>query len=108
MSVLDPETPMPLDPAQRIANQLKQNARNTFRNLVTTFTQNSKLFWQNSAATPTEIAAALGPQGAELFQLHGKIGQLLADVKPDSVQAGLSFVGQYTIGEDGVITISNA
>ena len=106
MSVLDPETSPAIDPATRIANQLKQNARNTFRNLTISFSQNSKLFWQNPNATPQDIAAALGTDGVELFQLHAKIGTLLAEIKPESVVAGLAIVGEFTYNEDGSLNIS--
>jgi hypothetical protein len=106
MSVLDPETSPAIDPATRIANQLKQNARNIFRNLTGAFSQNSKLFWQNPQATPQEIAAALGTDGVELFQLHAKIGALLAEIKPESVIPGLSVVGEFTYNEDGSLNIS--
>ena len=108
MSILNPLPNEPITNAQRIANSLKQQARNAFRSLVGVYTTGSKSFWQNPAATPQEIAAALGTDGAELFQLHAKIGQLLADVKPDSVAEGLSVVGQFSINEDGVITIPTA
>ena len=108
MSVLDPETSPAIDPATRIANQLKQNARNTFRNLTISFSQNSKLFWQNPLATPQEIAAALGTAGVELFQLHAKIGALLADIKPESVVPGLSVVGEFTYNEVGTVTVAEA
>lgn len=105
MSVLDPETSPALDPATRIANQLKQNARNIFRNLTGAFAQNSSLFWRNPQATPQEIAAALGADGVELFQLHAKIGALLAEIKPESVVPGLSVVGEFTYNEDGSLNI---
>ena len=105
MSVLDPETSPALDPATRVANQLKQNARNTFRNLTLSFANNAKLFWQNPLATPTAIANALGTDGVELFQLHAKIGTLLAEIKPESVVAGLAIVGEFTYNEDGTVTV---
>jgi hypothetical protein len=108
MSVLDPETSPAIDPATRIANQLKQNARNTFRNLTLSFSNNSNLFWRNTQATPQEIAAALGTAGVELFQLHAKIGALLADIKPESVVPGLSVVGEFTYNEDGSLNIPSA
>lgn len=105
MSVLDQPSPVQLTMAERTANQLRQNARRTFIDLVQTYTDGARLFWQNPDATPQDVAAALGTDGAELFQLHAKIGQLLAEIKPESVTEGLSVVGQFSISEDGVITV---
>lgn len=106
MSVLDNPTPPPPVPhAVRVANQLKQTTRQTFNQLVQVFNQGAKQFWSNPHATPAEIAAALGPQGAEVFQLHGKIGQLLAQVKPESIAPGMAVVGEFTYNEDGTLTV---
>jgi hypothetical protein len=105
MSVLDPETSPIIDPATRIANQLKQNARNIFRNITGSFAQNAKLFWQNPQATPQEIAAALGTDGVELFQLHAKLGELLYSIKPEVTTDTMAIVGDSTYNEDGSVTI---
>jgi len=37
--------------------------------------------------------------------LHGKLGALLASVKPEAVADGVSVVGQFTMNEDGTVTI---
>ena len=105
MSVLDTNNMLPTDAAAQTAEQLKENARRTFKMLVASFTSNAKLFWRNPNASPAQIAAALGTDGAELFQLHAKIGALLAEVKPESVQLGAEMVGQFTINEDGTIAV---
>lgn len=107
MSLLDPTTVDTPDMATRVANQLKQNARNTFRNLVATYTSGAKAFWQNPAATPAQIADALGTDGVELFQLHAKIGALLAEVKPESVTEGNAVVGEFTYNPDGSLTVGS-
>jgi hypothetical protein len=105
MSVLDPETSPALDPATRIANQLKQNARNVFRNLTVSFSNNANLFWRNTQATPQEIAAALGTDGVELFQLHAKLGELLYSIKPEVTTDTMAIVGEFTYNEDGSLNI---
>lgn len=108
MSVLDQNLPSRFNSAQEVANQLKQNAKNTFRNLVGSYNANARLFWSNPAFTPNQIAAALGTDAAELFQLHAKIGELLASVKPDSVTQVLALVQPFTVNEDGTVTISDS
>ncbi len=105
MSVLDNPAPQPLSQAQRVASQLKTTTRTTFQQLAQVFNQGARQFWANPAATPAEIAAALGPQAVEVFQLHGKIGALLADVKPESIALGMAVVGQFTYNEDGTVTV---
>lgn len=106
MSVLDNPIPQPpVPPAVRAAGQLKVTTRQTYNRLVEAFNQGAAMFWQNPTATPAEIAAALGPQAVEIFQLHGMIGQLLAQVKPEAIAPGLAAVGEFTYNEDGSVTI---
>lgn len=105
MSVLDTPSAQPVPPAERIASQLKTTTRNTYQQLVQAFNQGARLFWSNPVATPEEIAAALGPQAVEVFQLHGKIGQLLAQVKPEAIAPGMAVVGEFTYNEDGTVTV---
>lgn len=106
MSVLDkPAAPLPPPPATRVAAHLRQTTRDTFHQLAQVFNQGAKQFWKNPRATPAEIAAALGPQAVEVFQLHGKIGALLAQVKPESIAEGVAVVGQFTYNEDGTVTV---
>lgn len=105
MGVLDQPSPVQVTMAERAANQLKQNARQTFNGLVQTYNSGARLFWQNPDATAQDIAAALGTDGVELFQLHAKIGTLLAEIRPESVVDGLAIVGEFTYNEDGSLNI---
>ena len=99
MSVLD------TTPAQAVADAMKRDARDTFSLLERIFTNGARNFWTNQNATPAEIAAALGTSGVELFQLHWRIGELLASIRPDAIAEGMSVVGAYTMNEDGTVTI---
>lgn len=99
MSVLD------TTPAAAIADAMRRDARDTFALLERIFTNGARNFWQNADATPQEIAAALGTSGVELFQLHWKIGELLASIKAEAIADGMAVVGQYTLGDDGTVTI---
>lgn len=105
MSILNnpiqPEVPV----ADRVANQIVNQARMTFQQLVMTYTQGSKSFWSNPRATPQQIAASLGTNAAEVFSLHAKIGALLDEVKPGSTDEGKAVVGQFTVNADGSVTV---
>lgn len=105
MSVLDTPVVNEITPAQRQANQIKQNVRQTFQSLVVAFNSGSKQFWRNPQASPSAIAAALGTDAVEVFQLHAKLGALLADVRPAAIQEGASVVGQFTYNPDGTVTV---
>lgn len=104
MGVLDnPQVPQVSQPV-RVANQMKQQARMTYQQLVQVFNQSAQTFWKNPTAKPSEIAAALGTDGKEVFELHGKIGALLASVNPSSVAAGSAVVGEFSYNADGSVT----
>lgn len=105
MSVLDTPVVNEITPAQRQANQLKQQARTAYQSMVLAFNQSAKQFWRNPQATPSQIAAALGTDAVELFQLHAKLGALLAEVRPAAIQEGLAVVGQFTNNADGTVTV---
>jgi hypothetical protein len=108
MGILDNQNTPEIDPAVRVANQIKQQARMTFQQLVQAFNQGAKSFWSNPQVPAAEIAAALGADAKEVFELHGKIGALLATVKPEAIQPGISVVGQFTYNEDGTVTITDS
>lgn len=107
MGVLDNQPSVPaVPPATMAANQIRQQCQMTFQQLVRSFNQGSQTFWKNPRATPAEIAAALGTDAKEVFELHGKIGAMLASVKPEAIQAGAAVVGQFTYNEDGTVTVA--
>jgi len=107
MSVLNNPAPADITPADRAARQIKDRARETFRQLADTFNQTSTHFWSHRKATPAEIAAALGTDAAEVFALHGKLGAMLATVKPEAIAEGQAVVGQFTVNADGTVTITS-
>jgi len=106
MSVLDTPVINEITPAQRQANHLKQQVRTAFHSMTVAFNQGAKQFWRNPQATPSQIAAALGTDAVEVFQLHAKLGALLADVRPVAIQEGIEVVGQFTPNADGTVTIT--
>jgi hypothetical protein len=108
MSILNEQQPQQVPPAERIANQMVNQARMAFQQLVSVYNEGSRSFWSNPRATPQEISSALGNRAAEVFDLHGKIGALLAQVKPEAIQPGQSVVGQFTVNADGTVTVPEA
>lgn len=105
MSILD-EVAQPVDPAVEAAEQLKTHLRQTYRYIVAAFTEGAELFWTNpQGIPPADIAAALGTDAAEIFNLHWQLGQFIASVRPEAVQPGLSLVGEFVINEDGSVTV---
>lgn len=103
MSLLDSNNNNPN--AISIANDLKNQARDCFNNMTNIFNGGSELFWKNDFASPSEIAIALGSDAKEIFELHAKLGALLASIKPESIVDGQSKVGQFTMNNDGTVTI---
>jgi len=106
MSVLDSPAVAEITPAMRQAAQIKQSARSAYQHLVTVFNNGSKQFWRNPQASPSQIAAALGTDAAEVFELHAKLGAFLASIRPEAIQEGIDMVGQFTCNQDGTVTIN--
>ena len=104
MSILDNSSAQKTVP-EVIAGNIKGTARQTFQSMVSSFNMGARTFWSNPRATPSEIAAALGTDAKEVFELHYALGQLIANIKPESISSGLSLIGQFTMNEDGTVTI---
>ena len=106
MSILNNQPAQPVPPAEGVARQIKQQAKTTYQQLLQVFNNGARQFWQNPRATPAEIAAALGTDAVEVFQLHGKIGALLASINPAAIAVGASVVGEFTYNADGTVTVA--
>ena len=105
MSILD-NSPVPqLSESQIISNNLKGSTKMTFQMMVNAFNAGAINFWDNAKATPSEIALALDTDAREVFELHYALGQLIASVKPEAISEGLSLIGQFTMNEDGTVTV---
>lgn len=107
MGILDQNDVTQVNPALMAANRLRATTRQTFNMMVQAFNQGAQTFWKNPRATPQEIADQLGADAKEIFELHSKLGSLLATVKPDSVAEVSSVIGSFTVNQDGTITISS-
>lgn len=105
MSILDNNPQTPIDKAVRVANTIKGTTRQTFQMMTNAFNMGSKNFWNNPHATPIQIAEALGTDAKEVFELHYALGLLINSIKPESIQEGWGVIGQFTMNEDGTVTI---
>lgn len=92
-------------PASQAAERLIRMTKNTYAQMVMAFNHGSHVFWTNGEATPEEVAAALGSDAKEVFYLHARLGELIGLVKPEAIAEGLSVVGEFTMNEDGTVTI---
>jgi hypothetical protein len=108
MSILDNnrQNIIEVPKAKMAANRLIQMTKQTYNQMVQSFNQGSKVFWQNGMGVPpTEIAAELGMDAKEVFELHHKLGQLISTVNPEAIAEGVSMVGDFTMNDDGTVTI---
>jgi hypothetical protein len=104
MSILD-NNQSSIDKSIQISNHIKNSTKHTFQFMKDAFNNGSQTFWNNPRATPSEIAAALGNDAKEVFELHYALGQLVGNIKPEAISTGLSVIGQFTMNEDGTVTI---
>jgi hypothetical protein len=107
MSILDRnDVSNPVPPARIAANRLINMTKHTYQQMVNSFNGGAQVFWQNSmGAAPEDIAAELGTDAREVFELHYKLGQLIATVKPEAIAQGAAMVGNFTMNEDGTVTV---
>lgn len=106
MSVLDREFNDEPEPAKMASRRLIMMTKHSFDQMVNNFNEGARVFWQNPrGASPEDIAKELGTDAKEVFELHYKLGQLIGSVKPDSITEGNSLVGNFTMNEDGTVTV---
>ena len=110
MSILDNDNnqnrPI-VSPAKMAANRLINQARNAYQQMVQAFNQGSRMFWANGmGASSIDIAAELGTDAKEVFELHHKLGLLIASIKPEAISEGVGLVGNFTMNEDGTVTVT--
>lgn len=111
MSILDNnDSPRPQVPPESLAaNRLKHLTRQTYNQMVQAFNQGAQIFWANRmGASPEQIASELGTDAKEVFELHYKLGQLIASVKPQAIAEGSSVIGSFTMNDDGTVTINQS
>jgi hypothetical protein len=108
MSVLDKQFDYRPSAEKRAAREIIGMTKQVFEMMVSAFNRGSQTFWNNNdGATPQQIAAELGVDAREIFELHAQLGQLIATIKPDEITDGLSVVGEFEYNEDGSITVQD-
>lgn len=104
MSILD-DVNIEESVSERISNNIKIQTKQNFESMVIFFNEGAKAFWRNPNATPTQIANNLGVNAKEIFELHYALGQFIGSIKPEAIEEGLSVIGQFTMNENGTVTI---
>lgn len=106
MSVLDKNIEFRQDPAIQAAQSLIRLTKKSFEQMVNTYNEGTKIFWQNpDGVTPAEIATILGEDAAEIFALHYKLSVFISQIKPEAIQESLGLIGNFTLNENGSVTI---
>jgi hypothetical protein len=106
MSILNREIIDRPSAEKEAARRLLMMTKQTFTQMVNSFNEGARIFWENGrGATPQQIAAELGTDAVEVFQLHYKLGQLIGEVNPAAVVDGFNKVGNFTMNENGTVTI---
>lgn len=109
MSIFEQELKPNMDEiAASVALGLKISAQQTLNFISDVFNNTTKTFWDHPAGvTPEAIAAKLGTDAKEVFELHYKLGAFIIDInKIEKIYDGLSLVGEFTYNEDGSVNIS--
>lgn len=89
------------------ANRLTAEARSVWRYIVDNWTSTAHAFWCDPhGASPQDIADALGRSAVEAFELHRRLGELIASVDESALAAGLSVIGSVDYHEDGTVTVA--
>jgi hypothetical protein len=104
MSILD-NVNDEISASQQVANRIKNQTKQNFESMVLFFNEGAETFWRNPISRPTQIANELGANAREIFELHYALGQLIGNIKPEAIEEGLSKIGQFTMNEDGTVTI---
>lgn len=106
MSILNRQDQMAeVSPAVNAARNMVRQTKMTYDGLVLAFNQGAKNFWRNPRATPQEIAAALGTDAKEVFELHAKVGAFIASINPSAIAEGQSVVGEFSYNANGSVTV---
>lgn len=105
MSILDKEIVQESN-AIVVASDIIRVFKQLYNHMIEEYRHGTNLYWRNSKATPQEIADVFGTDAAEIFQNHYALGQLLASINPEEVAEINQAVGNFTINEDGTVTIT--
>ena len=105
MSLLD--TPTPVSPAQQRANRAIALPRSILNRLLQQWSRGLDLIWNPPAGVTTaQILAALGTEGAELFNRSAALRAFLETQKPGcTATAHAARIRPVNINADGTVTL---
>ena len=84
--------------------QIEKDAYDAFKTLTETYNKIYNRVWENHLGlTPQEVFDALGPQGAELFQLSALLVQTVNTAQPGTIKPAQPY--EFTINGDGTVTV---
>lgn len=106
MSILDNVNNINPESPEYIANNLKDSAARTYQLILMMYKEGIEKFWNNPSASPTQICDALGNDAKEVFELHYKLGQFISNIKPEDINNINNSIGNFTINNDGTVTIN--
>jgi len=105
MSILDEQIEQ-TSPSQQIKRRIAMSTKTSYERMVRDFNQGVSMVWEHPSLTPQEVCDALSTNAAEVFQLHGALGTLIANFKPEAVSDSMAKIGEFTSNPDGTVTIS--
>lgn len=109
MPILEKPTPQQptLEQKQKAVEiRIKKQSVDMLQNIKQIHQQMMQIVWQNKQGlTPQQVMDAFGSDAAELFQLSNALLTMLKTVKPDDEYGNTKAPYDYTINEDGTVTI---
>jgi len=93
------------DEARATAENLISEALGLYNHMISVYQDGTNKFWKHPTLSSQQIADKLGNRGKELFLLHYQLGQLLNTVNPGCVDGVNSNIGNFTLNEDGTVTV---
>jgi hypothetical protein len=105
-----PEKKSISDRAKKAADDILANAVALSSNLISNLNQMHAAMWtpQDKALHPEDIAEALGPEAASLFEAHAKFAALLRETVPGLPEGAILGVpDEYTVttADDGKVEL---
>ena len=115
MSILQQTTTPPTINGEIKAAQIKRSISATGEQLYHNWISSFDALWNNNQVSAEEIISALGTDAAEVFYLSAAMVEFMTTVftgrRDDllaGIQARLATLPEFTINEDGTVTITPA
>lgn len=98
MKILEKRKPAPSD-INVVKDSIVNDAQGSFRQLFRCYKHGVENVWLHPRLTPKEIVEALNKEklAVEVFQLHGKLGEVLEELQPGCTEDLKEHIGDFTI-----------